>query len=96
METAHTQTAVERAYAFVEDIFGLEHETSEHIETVVDKGVAYVKDIWGLLADGEVTQVVRRPVPEHDLTSDDALRLDDPHAYIFNQIVERSRHSCEK
>jgi hypothetical protein len=96
VETGHTQSAVERAYAFVEDIFGLEHETSEHIETVVYKGVAYVKDILVLLADGEVTQVVRRPIPERDLTSDDALRLDDPHAYIFNQIVERSRHSCEK
>jgi hypothetical protein len=69
---------------------------TEHVETVVDKGVAYVKDILGLLADGEVASVVRRPVPEHDLTSDDALRLDDPHTYTFNQIVERSRHSCEE
>jgi hypothetical protein len=68
----------------------------EHTETVVDKGVAYVKDILGLLADGEVRPVVRRSVPEHDLSTDDALRLDDPHAYTFNQIVERSRHSCEK
>jgi len=69
---------------------------TEHTETIVDKAVTYVKDILVLLADGEVTQVVRRPVPEHDLTSDDALRLDDPHAYTFNQIVERSRHSCEE
>ena len=96
MERQHSQSAVERVYTFVEDIFGIEHETSEHIETVVYKGVAYVKDILVLLADGEVTPVVRRPVPEHDLTSDDALWLDDPHAYTFNQIVERSRHSCEE
>ena len=26
METEHTQSVVERAYAFVEDMFGLEHE----------------------------------------------------------------------
>ena len=57
----------------------------EHTETVVDKGVAYVKDILSLLANREATPVARRSVPERDLTSDDALRLDDPHAYIFNK-----------
>ena len=28
METEHTQSVVERAYAFVEDMFGLEHESA--------------------------------------------------------------------
>jgi hypothetical protein len=37
METEHTQSVVERAYAFVEDMFGLEHERQapeEPFETV--------------------------------------------------------------
>jgi hypothetical protein len=37
MEAEHTQSVVERAYAFVEDMFGLEHERQapeEPFETV--------------------------------------------------------------
>jgi len=36
METEHTQSVVERAYAFVEDMFGLEHgrQAPEELETV--------------------------------------------------------------
>jgi hypothetical protein len=37
METEHTQSVVERAYAFVEDMLGLEHERQaqeEPFETV--------------------------------------------------------------
>ena len=66
---------------------------TEHSETIVDKAVAFVKDF--LTSDSE-ERVLHRPVPEHDLSTDEALRLEDPHGYIFNKIVERSQRSCEE
>jgi len=68
---------------------------AEHSETIVDKAVAYVKDMLGMPPTDKPPDVVANPeysdtAPE--LTSKDAMRLD-PHAYAFNKIVERSRHS---
>jgi hypothetical protein len=42
------------------------------------------------MPDGEAP-VMRRPIPEHDLSADEAALLEDPHGYTFNIIVERSR-----
>jgi hypothetical protein len=62
----------------------------DHTETVVDRGVAYVKDTLGIPPDSEDTLSIP-PVREHDPSTDEALRLEDPHLYTFNKIVERSR-----
>ena len=68
---------------------------TEHTETVVEKAVAYVKDMFGIPPGDHNPDVEAKPeyadtAPE--LASDDAMRLD-PHAYSFNEIVERSRRA---
>jgi hypothetical protein len=53
METEHTPSAVQRAYAFVEDMFGLQHEgqTREDPED---------PDAYTFQTVGEVSQEMRR------------------------------------
>src|ERR1700722_17150884 len=67
-----------------------------HAETVIEKAVAYVKDMFGLPPSDRTPDAPTKP--EYDtapeLASEDAmLRRDDPHAYTFNKIVERSRRT---
>ena len=71
---------------------------TEHTETVVEKAVAYVKDFFGVPPGDRTPDVEAKPeytdtAPEP--TIEGAMRLN-PHAYAFNKIVERSRHSCEE
>jgi len=68
---------------------------TEHTEGVIEKALAFVKHTLGIPPVDQTPDVVAKPeyidtAPEP--TIEGAMRLD-PHAYAFNKIVERSRHS---
>jgi hypothetical protein len=127
VEKKYFQSVVERAYSFVEDMFGLrnvalaelgpaitaQRPSSENawwhdpysLKTVVElftelskevrprQAVTYVKDLLDIPSDPEDTQLIPPTVREHDLSTDESLRLEDPHFYRFKKIVERSRRT---
>lgn len=67
---------------------------TEHTETIVEKAVAYVKDMFGLPPGDRTPDVEAKPHfvdTALEPATEDVLRLDDPHAYAFKKIVERSR-----
>ena len=56
MEKEHTQSVVERAYAFVEDMFGLQHESEDAANGSRRPGCIYVPDRWGSQRADETTR----------------------------------------
>ena len=101
METEHTETVVEKAVAYVKDMFGIPPDDKapdveakpEHVDTPAPTSEDAMRpdpDAYTFKTVGELhVESARR---EDGPTSGEAMRSD-PHAYAFNKIVERSRRA---
>jgi len=67
---------------------------TQRAESVVEKAVAYVKDMFGAPPYHRHVDSEGRPImPEAELTSKDAMRLD-PHAYTMKTVAEVNAESA--
>jgi hypothetical protein len=99
METEHTETVVEKAVAFVKDMFGMAPDDKardleakpEQVDTPASSSEDAMRPDPNAYTFKTVGELHLESAQREDgPTSGEAMRLD-PHAYAFNKIVERSR-----
>ena len=97
METRHTETVVEKAVAYVKDMFGIQPDDQtpevagkpEYTDTAPGPASRPLDPGTFRRVGGHRVESARR---EDGVASDEAMGLD-PHAYTFNKIVERSQRT---